>query len=84
MRNILPDNMIPSCFVLMEKLPLLPSGKVDRAALPEPKGFVSNRAKLYIEPEKELEKAIAQIWKEALGIEQVGLHDNFLILAVIH
>ncbi|AQR76918.1 hybrid non-ribosomal peptide synthetase/type I polyketide synthase [Paenibacillus larvae] len=77
LRNILPDNMIPSCFVLMEKLPLLPSGKVDRAALPEPKGFVSNRAKLYIEPEKELEKAIAQIWKEALGIEQVGLHDNF-------
>lgn len=77
LRKTLPDNMIPSYFVQMETLPLLPSGKIDRSALPEPKGFENHRAKRFIEPEKELEKAIAQIWKDALGINQVGLHDNF-------
>ncbi|MFB6367482.1 amino acid adenylation domain-containing protein [Paenibacillus elgii] len=78
LKEALPDNMIPSVYVPLEKLPLNPSGKVDRTALPEPpEAAVDLAEKTYVKPEKAVEKAIAELWKEALGIERVGLHDNF-------
>jgi amino acid adenylation domain-containing protein/non-ribosomal peptide synthase protein (TIGR01720 family) len=73
----LPDYMVPSIVVLLDSLPLNPSGKVDRKALPEPE-FVSNND--YQAAEGEVETCLAQIWCEVLGLEQVGRHDNFFEL----
>src|SRR6185295_10139893 len=73
----LPNAMIPSAFVTLPALPLSPNGKVDRRALPEPErragaGFVA--------PREEVERRIAAIWSQVLGIEQVGVEDSFFDL----
>ena len=76
----LPVYMIPSYFVQVERIPLTPNGKVDRGALPSPR---EQRAKLgttYLPPVTELEKTIAEAWKEILSLEQVGIHDSFFDL----
>ena len=73
----LPDYMVPTIIVLLDALPLNPNGKIDRKALPEPE-FVSNNK--YQAPEGEIEIQLAQVWSEALGIEQIGRHDNFFSL----
>ena len=73
----LPDYMLPSTVVALEKLPQTPNGKIDRKALPEPE-FVSNNE--YAAPIGEVEAQLAKIWCEVLGIEQVGRHDNFFEL----
>jgi amino acid adenylation domain-containing protein len=78
-RAKLPDYMIPSAFVILDRFPLTPNGKVDRKALPRPDFRSSNPAE-YAPPEMETEKAIAGIWRQALGLERVGLHDNFFEL----
>ncbi len=75
----LPDYMIPSYFIQLEKLPLTPNGKVDRKALPEPDGSINSGVE-YIAPESEVEEKLAAIWQEILGIEKVGLNDNFFSL----
>ncbi|MGD2084798.1 MAG: amino acid adenylation domain-containing protein [Candidatus Aminicenantes bacterium] len=75
----LPDYMIPAHFVIIENIPLTPSGKVDRKALPEPE-IISCRE--YAPPGNELEKKLAEIWGEVLGIEKgtIGIDDNFFKL----
>jgi amino acid adenylation domain-containing protein/non-ribosomal peptide synthase protein (TIGR01720 family) len=73
----LPDYMVPSIIVLLDALPLNPSGKIDRKALPEPE-FVSNNE--FAAPEGKVETQLAQIWSEILDAEQVGRHDNFFEL----
>ena len=73
----LPDYMMPSIIVELEKLPLNANGKVDRKALPEP-DFVSQQ--VYEPPQGEVEETLAQIWSEVLGVECVGRHDNFFEL----
>ncbi|WP_051534496.1 non-ribosomal peptide synthetase [Deefgea rivuli] len=70
---VLPDYMVPSVLVVLESLPLNPNGKVDRKALPKPE-LVSQS---YEAPQGEIETALAQIWAEILGLEQVGRDDNF-------
>ncbi|WP_218147796.1 amino acid adenylation domain-containing protein [Nitrosomonas sp. Nm166] len=73
----LPDYMIPTAIVVLENLPLNANGKVDRKLLPEPE-FVS--ADHYEVPQGEVEEMLAAIWKEVLGINQVGRNDNFFEL----
>ncbi|WP_017717380.1 non-ribosomal peptide synthetase [Kamptonema formosum] len=74
----LPDYMVPSAFVLMEALPLLPNGKLNRNALPAPD--VSSYQRNFVAPRSQTEKEIAAIWAEVLGLEKVGIYDNFLEL----
>jgi amino acid adenylation domain-containing protein/thioester reductase-like protein len=76
----LPEYMIPSQFVLLDTIPLTPNGKIDRRALPE---AGKNRPELqesYVAPYTELEKQLATIWSELLGIAQIGIDDSFFEL----
>ncbi|MGP9766974.1 amino acid adenylation domain-containing protein [Halomonas sp. AOP13-D3-9] len=73
----LPDYMVPGVIITLEALPLTPNGKVDRKALPAP-DLTSNSQ--YEPPQGEVEEALAEIWSEILGVEQVGRHDNFFEL----
>jgi amino acid adenylation domain-containing protein len=76
----LPDYMVPQYFVLLEKMPLNPNGKVDRKALPEPDLEVSGES--YTAPGTEVEEKLTAIWSEVLGIEQrlVGIDHDFFRL----
>src|SRR5829696_1606565 len=72
----LPDYMMPSIFVLLERLPLNRNGKVDRAALPDPDVFQTEFS-AFVGPRTAEEELLAGVWAEVLGAERVGLHDNF-------
>ncbi len=76
----LPDYMVPSRFVMMEKLPLTPTGKVNRLVLPLPAFAGSGRE--YIPPNSEIEKKLVDIWAGALGIKKkkISTRDNFFQL----
>ena len=74
----LPDYMIPSFFVALEALPLNPNGKVDRKALPAPEA--PRPTADFVAPGDELEKRVAEIWKDVLGVSRVGARDNFFDL----
>jgi len=74
----LPDYMVPSAIVVLDKIPLTPSGKVDRKALPKPD--FSSRQAIYAAPRTETEKVLCHIWQELLGVERVGITDNFFQL----
>ena len=76
----LPDYMVPDRFMLLAALPITPNGKVDRKALPAPDTSRPELAQKYIPPRTPLEKSLAEIWAEVLGIELVGIEDNFLEL----
>jgi amino acid adenylation domain-containing protein/non-ribosomal peptide synthase protein (TIGR01720 family) len=73
LKGILPDYMVPSAFVELDSLPLTPSGKVDRRALPEPV-FESVR---YVAPRNEIEQRLTDIWTDVLGVGRIGVQDNF-------
>lgn len=75
----LPNYMIPSRFLELEKIPLTPNGKIDRRALLG-QGKVVDTGVKYIEPRNEVEKKLAEVWSEVLGIERIGLNDNFFDL----
>jgi amino acid adenylation domain-containing protein len=74
----LPNYMVPSFFVVLNELPLLPNGKINRRALPSP--YQSTTSDSLTTPRDVLELQLAQIWKEELGREQIGLRDNFFDL----
>jgi non-ribosomal peptide synthetase component F len=77
LRNRLPDYMLPSIFVRMESLPLTPNGKIDRRALPAPTSSLRTNAGGYIAPASPLEELLADIWAQVLGLERIGVDDNF-------
>ena len=79
LRAKLPEHTIPSAFVVLDRFPLTPNGKVDRKALPRPDLNSSDRAE-FAPPETETQTALAGIWREVLGIERVASHDNFFDL----
>jgi acyl-coenzyme A synthetase/AMP-(fatty) acid ligase len=79
-RKRLPYYMTPSAFVVLESLPLTPSGKIDRKALPAPSTFRPQLLVPYFAPRDGIETTIAGIWEEALGIKGVGVYDNFFEL----
>lgn len=73
----LPEYMVPSFLIQLEGLPLNSNGKIDRKALPEPDGN-QNSGIPYVAPKNETEKRLLEICKEILGIEKIGMMDNFL------
>jgi amino acid adenylation domain-containing protein len=75
--RLLPDYMIPSFIQIIDEIPLLPNGKVDYHALPDP---LANDSHLYIAPATELEKVLAKIWSGIIGIEKISINDNFFQL----
>ncbi|HEU4452091.1 MAG TPA: amino acid adenylation domain-containing protein, partial [Longimicrobium sp.] len=77
LRERLPDYMVPAAFVAMETLPQTTSGKVDRRALPEP---ADERGADFVAPATDTEIALAELWREALGVERVGADDSFFAL----
>ncbi|WP_224360638.1 non-ribosomal peptide synthetase [Hyalangium versicolor] len=80
LRTNLPEYMIPSAFCFLDALPLSPSGKLDRRALPPPSSAPSDSEAAPVLPQTELERRITAIWKDVLRLEQVGIHDNFFDL----
>ncbi|MFT6504078.1 MAG: tyrocidine synthetase-3, partial [Crocinitomicaceae bacterium] len=70
----LPRHMVPSSFTEIDKIPLTINGKLDRKALPDPE-FVSGES--FVAPTNELEEKLCEIWKEVLGLDRVGIKDNF-------
>jgi amino acid adenylation domain-containing protein len=80
LRARLPLYMVPVSFVEMAELPLLPSGKVDRRALPEPATGGAAAPRPHIEPRNEVERQLAAIWCELLDVKEFGVTDNFFDL----
>jgi amino acid adenylation domain-containing protein len=76
----LPDYMVPAAFVLLASLPLTANGKLDRDALPPPEAARPDLADGYVAPRTPTEAKLADIWARVLGIEDVGVHDNFFDL----
>lgn len=74
LKQLLPDYMIPAAFVLVDSMPLLLNGKVDRNAL---SALEINRSKNYEAPQSEIEEAITNIWQEVLQLENISVSDNF-------
>ncbi len=88
LKGSLPDHMMPSHFIFLDRLPLTTVGKVDRLALPKPNAVSRN---LFVAPRTELEQSLANIWQAALAVPRVGLDDNFfdlgghsLLIARVH
>ncbi|WP_460917175.1 amino acid adenylation domain-containing protein [Plantactinospora veratri] len=75
----LPEHMVPATFVFLESLPLTPSGKVDRAALPEPDDTRPEIGE-FVAPAGPVEEALARIWADLLGLDRVGAGDSFFAL----
>jgi hypothetical protein len=78
LQNQLPDYMVPTAFVMLDALPLMPNGKVDRQALPEPEQTTSDHE--FVAPQTDAEIALAEIWTQVLGINEVSVYDNFFEL----
>ncbi|HLM55241.1 MAG TPA: amino acid adenylation domain-containing protein [Pyrinomonadaceae bacterium] len=80
LKSRLPDYMIPADFVFLDALPLTRNGKLDRQALPPPDGARPGPTGDYVPPGTKLESALAEVWREVLGVGRVGLLDNFFEL----
>src|SRR5262249_14441325 len=80
LEQTLPDYMIPAAFVRLNSMPLNPQNKVDRAALPTPAETRPDLDTPFMAPRGEQERVIAEIWAEILGIDRVGIQDNFFDL----
>ncbi|WP_432010894.1 non-ribosomal peptide synthase/polyketide synthase [Streptomyces cucumeris] len=78
--RILPDHLVPSAYATLDALPLTPNGKVDRRALPDPDPAPASSGAGHLAPRTPLEGRIAAIWADVLGLERVGVHDNFFDL----
>ncbi|MBI4241078.1 MAG: AMP-binding protein, partial [Candidatus Rokubacteria bacterium] len=76
----LPAYMVPSAFVFMDALPMTPNGKVDRRALPAPDLQRPELETAFVAPRTETERVVAAVWRKVLGVEQVGIHDDFFHL----
>lgn len=78
LKDVLPDYMIPAQFAVLERLPLMPNGKVDYKALPDPQpAQPQSAAGSAAEPTNEVERKLADVWRQVLGLQTVGIHDNF-------
>jgi len=80
LQESLPEYMVPTAFVFLESFPLTPNGKVDRKALPAPDGIRPELESAFVAPQNEVERTVAGVWKEVLGVEKVGVDDNFFDL----
>lgn len=80
LREKLPSYMIPSAYVFLENFPLTPNGKIDRRALPTPTETSGEVANITQPPTTPTEQLIAEIWRDVLKTEQIGIYDNFFDL----
>ena len=78
--DFLPTYMIPSDFIVLDSLPLNPNGKIDRIRLPDPGSFTDQSRDQGAPPETDLERDIAAIWGEVLGLDEIFMSDNFFDL----
>uniref|UniRef100_UPI0039EE6C2D amino acid adenylation domain-containing protein n=1 Tax=Bordetella sputigena TaxID=1416810 RepID=UPI0039EE6C2D len=74
----LPGYMVPGLWVVLDRLPLSPNGKIDRKALPAPE--LGDARRSYVAPADDGERRLAEIWAQVLGVERVGRHDGFFEL----
>jgi amino acid adenylation domain-containing protein len=80
LKDSLPEYMLPSAFIKLSELPLTASGKVNHRALPPPDRAAQESSGDYVAPRNQVEDAVAAIWAEVLGVERVGITDNFFDL----
>lgn len=80
LKERLPEYMLPAIFIFMKSFPYTASSKVDRRALPAPEGHRPDLEQAFVAPRTGVEKILAKIWAEMLGLEQVGVYDNFFSL----
>jgi len=80
LREKLPEYMVPAAFVFLDELPLTPNGKVNRRALPAPDHDRPSIEEQYIAPRTATEETVAQVWREVLGVEKIGVNDSFFEL----
>jgi SAM-dependent methyltransferase/acyl carrier protein len=80
LRSLLPEHMVPASFVILDELPLLPNGKLDRRALPAPEAVRPDLPQSFVAPRPGIEQSLAGIWSDLLGLPHVGIHDNFFDL----
>ncbi|MEV2278999.1 amino acid adenylation domain-containing protein [Nocardiopsis sp. NPDC049922] len=81
MRRTLPDPMVPTTYTVLDAMPLNPAGKVDRSALPRPGSSKADGAEApEQQPRNESERLLARVWAEVLGLDEVGVHQDFLDL----
>ncbi len=78
--SLLPDYMVPSAFVAVKELPRTPSGKIDRKALPAPDVKRPDLDVAFAAPQTGVQKTLANVWADLLGIDRVGIDDNFFDL----
>ena len=76
----LPDYMTPATFVTLDAFPLTPNGKIDRKALPAPEHERPELGRRFVAPRTPIEEELAALWAEGLGIEKIGIEDNFFDL----
>ncbi|MBV9788328.1 MAG: amino acid adenylation domain-containing protein, partial [Chloroflexi bacterium] len=76
LRSQLPEYMIPTAFVVLDKLPLTPSGKLDRRAVPAP-DTVEEATRAFVAPRTPTEELIANVWAAVLGRARISVHENF-------
>ncbi len=77
LKKRLPEYMIPAAYAVLDELPLTSSGKVDRRSLPDVPEAQGGQADSSAEPPTETQEIMAELWKEVLGLERVGVGDNF-------
>ncbi len=80
LRAFVPDYMVPSAFVAVDRMPLTNNGKLDHRALPAPAADRREVSAGYVAPTSDAERILAEIWQRLLKIERVGIHDNFFEL----
>lgn len=80
LRDKLPDYMIPTYFIKLETFPLTPHGKVNRRALPQPDRSEIEKTHAYVAPRNSLENQLVEIWQHVLGVQPIGVMDNFFDL----
>ncbi|WP_212004915.1 non-ribosomal peptide synthase/polyketide synthase [Chitinophaga sp. HK235] len=77
-KSRLPEYMVPAVLTVLDQLPLTANGKIDKRALPEP--VLQSAATVYVAPRNKMEEVLAGVWKDLLGVQQVGIYDNFFEL----
>jgi amino acid adenylation domain-containing protein len=80
LRSQVPEYMVPAAFMVLESMPLTAHGKIDRASLPAPSGERPKLEVPYVPATTDTEKELAKIWGDVLGVDRIGVHDNFFDL----
>ena len=80
LKERLPEYMVPALVMLLDEMPLTPSGKINRRGLPEPDESARVVVQEFVAPRTAVEAVVAKVWCEILGVEKVGVNDNFFDL----